>query len=82
MSELNRSTRANDGLHLTGNPLDVLFSPRSVAVIGATEREGSVGRIVINHLLSTSYTTVQSSPLTAIGNSVFGLSLFSHNRCA
>ena len=46
---------ANEGGHLTGNPLDVLFSPRSVAVIGATERAGSVGRIVINHLLNSPY---------------------------
>lgn len=26
------------------HPLDVIFAPQSVAVIGATEKEGSVGR--------------------------------------
>jgi len=31
-------------------PLDVLFKPGSVAVIGATEREGSVGRAVVSNL--------------------------------
>ena len=54
MSDLRRST-AHNVLRLTGNPLDVMFSPRSVAVIGATEREGSVGRIVMSHLLSNDY---------------------------
>jgi len=34
------------------HPLDPLFSPRSVAVIGATEREGSVGRTVLWNLIS------------------------------
>ncbi len=29
-----------------GNPLDAFFRPRSVAVIGATEKAGSVGRTV------------------------------------
>ena len=35
--------------------LDRLFSPRSVAVIGATEREGSVGRTVLANLCSATY---------------------------
>ncbi len=34
------------------HPLDPIFSPRSVAVIGATEREGSVGRTVLWNLIS------------------------------
>ena len=33
------------------HPLDPIFSPRSVAVIGATEREGSVGRTVLWNLI-------------------------------
>jgi acetyltransferase len=35
--------------------LDAIFSPRSVAVIGATEREGSVGRTVLQNLLRTPF---------------------------
>jgi acetyltransferase len=35
--------------------LDCFFSPTSVAVVGATEREGSVGRTVLANLLSTSF---------------------------
>src|SRR5438045_9411635 len=32
-------------------PLDLIFRPRSVAVIGATERPGSVGRTVVANLV-------------------------------
>ncbi len=34
------------------HPLDPIFAPRSVAVIGATERPGSVGRTVLWNLIS------------------------------
>ncbi len=33
------------------HPLDRIFGPRSVAVIGATEREGSVGRTLLWNLI-------------------------------
>ena len=36
-------------------PLQSLFAPRSVAVIGATERAGSVGRTVVENLIGGSY---------------------------
>jgi acetyltransferase len=32
------------------HPLDCLFAPRSIALIGASERAGSVGRIVLDNL--------------------------------
>ena len=35
--------------------LDALFNPESVAVIGATEREGTVGRTVLQNLLSPAF---------------------------
>jgi len=35
---------AHDVLRQERQPLDVIFSPRNVAVIGATEKAGSVGR--------------------------------------
>jgi acetyltransferase len=38
-----------------GSVLDHLFSPRSVAVIGATDRQGSVGRTVLANLLDGDY---------------------------
>jgi acetyltransferase len=36
-------------------PLDAIFAPKSVAVIGATERAGSVGRTVLWNLVSTPF---------------------------
>lgn len=38
-----------------GHPLDAIFSPHSVAVIGATDRQGSVGRAVLWSLLSSPF---------------------------
>ncbi|MCP3137323.1 bifunctional acetate--CoA ligase family protein/GNAT family N-acetyltransferase [Pyxidicoccus xibeiensis] len=38
-----------------GQPLDVIFSPRSVAVVGASERAGSVGRTVLWNLISNPF---------------------------
>jgi acetyltransferase len=37
------------------HPLDPIFHPRSVAVIGATEKEGSVGRTILWNLLSSPF---------------------------
>jgi acetyltransferase len=41
---------SHDVLRSEPRPLDVLFKPVSVAVIGATEREGSVGRTILSNL--------------------------------
>ncbi len=38
-----------------GNPLDAIFTPKSVAVVGATERAGSVGRTILWNLISTPF---------------------------
>jgi acetyltransferase len=38
-----------------GRPLDVFFSPRTVAVIGATENPGSVGRTVLWNLVTSPF---------------------------
>ena len=37
------------------NPLDVFFTPKNVAVIGATENVGSVGRTTLWNLISTPF---------------------------
>ncbi|MGZ6144273.1 MAG: acetate--CoA ligase family protein, partial [Myxococcales bacterium] len=39
----------------TRHPLEVFFAPRSIAVIGATEREGSVGRTVMWNLVTNPF---------------------------
>src|SRR5512142_629142 len=49
------SDRAHDILHSERHPLDAIFSPKSVAVIGATERPGSIGRNVLWNLLSNPF---------------------------
>ena len=46
-SSLNRS--------LIRHPLDAIFSPKSVAVVGATEKTGSVGRTVLWNLMNTPF---------------------------
>ena len=40
---------------ITRRDLDVFFQPRSVAVIGATDREGHVGRTVLWNLISSPF---------------------------
>ena len=37
------------------HPLDAIFHPTSIAVIGATEKEGSVGRTILWNLLSSPF---------------------------
>ncbi|MCY1082965.1 bifunctional acetate--CoA ligase family protein/GNAT family N-acetyltransferase [Archangium lansingense] len=45
-----------DLLHLRGrHPLEALFNPRSVAVVGASERQGSVGRTLLWNLISNPF---------------------------
>ena len=39
----------------TGHPLEVFFAPRSVAVIGASERAGSVGRTLMWNLVTNPF---------------------------
>src|SRR5215467_10425969 len=36
-------------------PLDAIFAPKSVAVVGATEKAGSVGRTVLWNLMNTPF---------------------------
>ena len=43
---------AHDVLRQRRQPLDAIFAPRNVAVIGATERVGSVGRTILSNLLA------------------------------
>jgi acetyltransferase len=46
---------AHDVLHYGRQPLDGIFAPKSVAVIGATENPGSVGRTIVWNLLSSTF---------------------------
>src|SRR5262245_58426679 len=46
---------AHDVLRGGGHPLDPIFMPRNVAVIGATETPGSVGRTLLWNLVSNPF---------------------------
>ncbi len=46
---------SHDVLRSEAHPLDPIFSPRSVALVGASERAGSVGRSVLWNLLSSPF---------------------------
>jgi acetyltransferase len=47
--------RAHDVLRSEAHPLDAIFVPHNVAVIGASERVGSVGRAVLWSLVSSPF---------------------------
>jgi acetyltransferase len=47
--------RAHDVWRAEAHPLDAIFAPRCVAVIGATDRPGSVGRAVLWSLVSSPF---------------------------
>ncbi|MFB3915209.1 MAG: bifunctional acetate--CoA ligase family protein/GNAT family N-acetyltransferase [Terriglobales bacterium] len=49
------SDPAHDVLRSERHPLEAMFAPRNVAVIGATERPGSIGRAVLWNLLSNPF---------------------------
>ena len=49
------SDQGSDVYHSGRKPLDAIFSPRSVAVVGATEKAGSVGRTVLRNLISNPF---------------------------
>jgi acetyltransferase len=46
---------AHDVLHYERQALDTIFAPRNVAVIGATETAGSVGRTILWNLISSPF---------------------------
>jgi acetyltransferase len=56
--------------------LDSLFVPQSVAVIGATDRDGSVGRTLVSNLLE-SKSTLKVFPITPSRSEVLGLKTYS-----
>ena len=57
------------------HPLQVFFSPRSVAVIGATDREGSVGRTVLWNLVTNPFGGTVF-PVNAKRGSVLGIKCY------
>jgi len=46
---------AHNVLRTSVQPLDAIFAPNNVAVIGATEKAGSVGRTLLWNLISSPF---------------------------
>src|SRR5436305_728554 len=55
LSKAGKHDPAHDVLHSERHPLEAIFKPKSVAVVGATERPGSIGRNVLWNLLSNPF---------------------------
>src|SRR5262245_25618939 len=66
---------ASDILRYERQPLRVFFAPRSVAVIGATDRAGSVGRSVLRNLIATPFGGVVY-PVNPARESVLGIKAY------
>jgi acetyltransferase len=47
--------RAHDVLRTEKHPLDAIFHPKSVALVGASDRQGSIGRAVLWSLVSSPF---------------------------
>ncbi|MBT8400707.1 MAG: bifunctional acetate--CoA ligase family protein/GNAT family N-acetyltransferase, partial [Rhodothermia bacterium] len=52
---MKHTASAHDVYRVGRRPLDAIFAPDSVAVIGATERAGSVGRTILWNLITNSF---------------------------
>ncbi|MEP1075957.1 bifunctional acetate--CoA ligase family protein/GNAT family N-acetyltransferase [Leptolyngbya sp. PL-A3] len=66
------SDPTHDLLRVEYRPLDAIFAPKAIAVIGASERPNSVGRTLLWNLVSTSFGgTVY--PVNPKRNSVLGI---------
>jgi acetyltransferase len=57
------------------NPLDAIFTPKSVAVIGASEKPGSVGRTLIWNLISNPFGGTVF-PVNPHRNSILGIKAY------
>jgi acetyltransferase len=67
--------KQQDILRYERQPLDAFFSPASVAVIGATEKEGSVGRTILWNLISSQFGGTVF-PVNPKRNSVLGIKAY------
>ncbi|MBF2063217.1 MAG: bifunctional acetate--CoA ligase family protein/GNAT family N-acetyltransferase [Calothrix sp. C42_A2020_038] len=70
------SDRAYDILRSEHHPLDAIFAPKTIAVIGASERENSVGRTVLWNLISNSFGGTVF-PVNPKRHSVLGIKAYS-----
>ncbi len=74
-SNTSDQARAHDVYRYKHSPLDAIFRPNSVAVIGATEREGSTGRTIVWNLMQTSFGGV-IYPVNPTRHSILGIKAY------
>ncbi|MGN6554342.1 MAG: acetate--CoA ligase family protein, partial [Verrucomicrobiota bacterium] len=74
-SSVAKVSSAHDILHGNPSPLEAIFSPRIIAVIGATERKRSVGRTVMNNLVQGGFTG-KIYPVNPIQDSILGIKAY------
>ncbi|HET7205264.1 MAG TPA: bifunctional acetate--CoA ligase family protein/GNAT family N-acetyltransferase [Terriglobales bacterium] len=67
--------RVHDVLRAEGHPLDGIFAPQTVAVVGATERPGSIGRAVLWSLVSSPFGGTVF-PVSETRSSVLGIKAY------
>ncbi|HEY3453815.1 MAG TPA: bifunctional acetate--CoA ligase family protein/GNAT family N-acetyltransferase [Bryobacteraceae bacterium] len=72
LNVLGHSINVATASNLYGSGLDVFFRPRSVAIIGATEKTGHVGRAIVWNLLSTPFNGI-IYPVNPKRSSVLGV---------
>jgi len=66
---------SHDVLRSEARPLDTLFKPESVALIGATEREGSVGRAILSNLQIPAFRS-KIYPVNPQHSSILGITAY------
>ncbi|MEO0968737.1 MAG: bifunctional acetate--CoA ligase family protein/GNAT family N-acetyltransferase [Cyanobacteria bacterium J06639_18] len=71
----NATDRAYDILRSEYHPLDAIFAPKNIAVIGATEKEGSVGRTILWNLIRNPFGGTVF-PINPKRNSVLGIKAY------
>lgn len=69
--------RSHDFLRTQPNPLEAFFHPKNVAVIGATEKPGTVGRTLLVNLLKTPFGG-SVFPINPNHSSVLGVKAYPH----
>src|SRR5947209_6996019 len=69
------SDRVHDVLRSTHQPLDAIFAPKTIAVIGATERAQSVGRSVLDNLRNSHFPG-PIFPVTPAHSTVLGIDAY------
>ena len=73
----NGADRTLDVLHFERDALRAIFAPRSVAVIGATEKEGAVGRTLLWNLIGNPFGGAVY-PINKRHNQVLGIKAYSN----